>query len=288
MPTFARELDDLGNGHLALWLADAMPSGPSLLWGFGRDLAVPLAGDRRRAVVLLTDDEQIAAATIRHGAPGLRVAHVRSESHVPDVSDLDLAGFASIVVNARADEPIDALLSTLLGMGAPGCSVCVLAPPASVGEVVRALHALGREVEVLDHEVAACSQITPPSAPDSRATLRQLGGGAGRVPDRHLVTAGIGVATPSVLVGEAQGLAPWKAGVEQMADTVTALDAHVDRATATRVEALEAELGDLRARLETAEGAARDAAQALEAVQRSTSWKVTAPLRSLTSLVRHP
>jgi hypothetical protein len=265
-------------------LAAALPPGPTVLWACDRDLAITLAQDRARELLLLEPREAEASAGIRHGSSGLQVRHTPLAGSAPDLSDVGMTGFAAAVIDLRA--PGDAAgepgstVRAVAELVAQEALVVVVAQPEGALLVVDALGALGWATVVIDGALATCSHIGPADAPPE---VRFVGEPSGRVPQVRLVVAGREAsALPRlVVIGSEQGRSTWQRGVDQLSATVTALDAVVDRARAERIASLEAEVAHCRSELADTRRSAAELAAALDAVHTSTSWRVTRPLRSL-------
>jgi hypothetical protein len=279
-PTFTHELEALAVGHVALWLADLVPAGPILLWACPRDLAVALAQGRRNEVVLLEPREREAAEGIRRGAAGLRVVHTPLAGGRPDTSDLGLIGFTAVVASLQPDGDVDGVLGALLALAAEDSALVVLAPLGASAEVVEALDRLGRDGSVVEHRIAACSFIS--GADTDTARIERVGADHGRRAAPELVVSGLPGGHPeaSVCIGAEQGLRAWLDGVDELAATVTALDDIVTTAHRDRVAELEAQVTDREARL-------RGAEEALALLHRSTSWRITRPIRVLRDALGH-
>jgi hypothetical protein len=286
-PTFVRELDDLAASHLAVWLAAVLPPGPALLWCCERHVAATLAHEGRRPVVLLEQREGAVAEALRLGVPGVRVVHAPASTEI-DLTDLEMGGFTGVVVSCdRLPDDGGAVLSQLVALGTDDSVICLVADDGIDPSVVAAL---GRASIALEQVVAACSWIGPGSIPPGEelvARVRQVGDPAGRTPRRHLVVGGpgAGAGAPSVLLGDDQGLAAWQSGLMQMTETVVRLDHLVGDEHAQRIAALERSLADANERRGDAERTAAALAAHIELIHRSTSWRITQPLRSLRDLV---
>jgi hypothetical protein len=283
-PTFARELDELAASGLSLWLAAALPTGPTVLWACDRHLAVTLAQDRQRELLLLEPREAAAAAGIRHGSPGLQVRHAPLAGPAPDLSDLGMGDFAAAVLDltAPADEVggASATVPAVAALVAAEAVVIVVTTADGTAPAVDALETLGWTTVVVDAAVAACAHIGLGDAPHH---LRVVGDPSERAPQMRLVVAGrdAGALPSLVVVGSEQGGAAWRSGVDQVSATVTALDAVVDRERAALIAALQAEVARGQVQLAAARQDAAELAAAVDAMHASTSWRLTRPLRML-------
>lgn len=284
-PTFVRELDDLAASHLAVWLAAILPPGPALLWCCERQVAATLAHDGRRPVVLLEQREGAVAEALRLGAPGVRVVNAPAGAAIVD---LEMGGFTGLVVSCdRLPDDGGAVLSQLVALSTDDSVICLVADSGIDPSVVAAL---GRAPSSLEQVVAACSWIGHDSIPPGEelvAGVRQVGDPAGRTPRRHLVVAGLdaGTSASSVLLGDDQGLAAWQSGLTQMTETVVGLDHLVGEQHAQRITSLERSLADAEKGRAAAEQSTAVLAAHIELIHRSTSWRITRPLRSLRDLV---
>jgi hypothetical protein len=199
-----------------------------------------------------------------------------------------MGGFTGVVVSCdRLPDDGGAMLSQLVALGTDDSVICLVADDGIDPSVVAAL---GRAPIALDQVVAACSWIGHDSVPPSEdlvASVRQVGDPAARTPRRHLVVGGPGAApgVSSVLLGDDQGLAVWQSGLTQMTDTVVRLDHLVGDQHAQRIAELERSLADANERRADAERSAATLAAHIELIHRSTSWRITQPLRSLRDLV---
>lgn len=277
-PTFARELEQLSTSAVALWLAAALPSGPTLLWACEPEIAHVLTQDRGREIVLLEPREDQAEVAMRHGAGGLRVLHVPWGASGPDVSDLGMWDFSAAVVRDGLGS-FDEVLSPVLDLLLPGGAVAVVTEPRHSAAVVDALARRGRYSSAVEVDVAACAHISPGGPAPAQV---RIVGDANHRDAHHLIVMSRDdlVDLPNVLlVGAEQGLPAWSSGLDQMSETLIELDRLVDAKHAARVAGLEAALAAADARLHEAQRALDDRTAALEAVHRSTSWRITRPLR---------
>lgn len=278
--TFTQELEDLAAGHIALWLAGVLPMGPALLWRGGRHLAGVLAQHMMRDVILLEPEEGATAEAIRHGTPGVRVVHAPLAKDTPDLSDLGMQGFRTLVMRPEPGE-LPALLTALLPLTTDDSAVCIVTTPPEGAAHADALAAVGRPAIVLRQLVTASSFISVTDA-DAEVTVDHLGEEPPRVhARRELVLAGAEHCSlrSSVLLGEEHGVESWRAGIDQMVETVTALDRLVLREHAMRVDTLEAELAVAEQRRRDADQTVVALSNHIELIHRSTSWRVTRPLR---------
>ncbi|MGQ0832704.1 MAG: hypothetical protein ACT4OV_13610 [Microthrixaceae bacterium] len=287
-PTFARELDALAEAHRAAWLASVLPAGPALTWSVGRAIAAALCTDGSRGVVALEPLEAVAADVMRRGSAGLRVLHAAGpRPSVPDLAGLGLTGFRSIVVAADDALELAIVLPQLVAAAEAGCTVCVIDPP-DPDAAVEMLADNGLEGAVVHvQRVLAASHIAPRAQSPAPATVD------GDVRDieaeRVLVTCGIAQAerdASSVRLGHPTGTTSWRTGVDQMAASLARIDRTVGDLHAARVVELEAALDVAQHRNDLAQQETAAWAERVELLRRSTSWRVTAPLRRVTDLLR--
>lgn len=287
-PTFARELAELMASHRARWLADVLPAGPLVVWGGGRALAATLCADPSRTVVLLEPSEAAASAAMKQGCPGLRTVHVASShSAGSDLEEMGLRDLVGMVMVPRSPSEIDVVLPLLARHCVPTCAICIVVSSDDADHAARSLESLGRQDAVtLFQRSSACSRIEPAQgslAPTVRADPAEGG------PDIALALSGVPAqicAAGDVLLGHDVGLRTWRAGVDQMAATVALLDQHVDEQTTSRVRQLEGALALEQQRGADAQRSAEEWAAQVDLLHSSTSWRITAPLRRITALVR--
>lgn len=283
-PTLARELEQLSASALALWLAEALPSGPTLLWACGPEIGHLLAQDQCREVVLLEPREAEAEVAMRRGAGGLRVLHVPVRGAAPDLSDLGMRDFSAAVV-VDGPGPVDGVVASILDLLLPDGLLVVVCDPQRAAAVTSALEGRGRASAVAAVDLAACARVSPGgSTPDDVRFV----GDASRRDAHHLVvvSGGSQIELPSVLlVGAEQGLPLRARDLDQMSETIVALDRVVDQEHAARLAGLEAALADTQHQLVEARRALDDRTAALAAVHRSTSWRVTRPIRLMKDLL---
>lgn len=287
-PTFARELAELMASHRALWLAEALPAGPLLLWAAGRTLAATLCADPRRTVVLLEPSEAAAAAAMRQGAPGLRTVHV-ADGHAAasDLEEMGLSGFVGAVVVPGSPAELDAVLPLLAQRCLPDSAICIVIAPDDAERAAQALREIGRtDAATLHQRSTACSHIER-ALGSARSTLREARSAGD--PEVALVASGLRTGAGDagdVLLGHDVGVSAWRTGVDQMAATVALLDQVVDERNTSRLRELEGALALAQQRSADAQRSAEEWEAQVDLLHRSTSWRLTAPLRRITALAR--
>lgn len=281
---FSAELDDLAHTHLATWLAEVLPTGPCLVWAGGPSLASVLTAAGDRTVLLVEPTTARAEHASRHPSPGVRAQPAPSGS-LTRSNDLPGRGsYASAVVVLTAAGDAHEVVTSIAGHLASGAAIAVRAAPGTGADVLATLEGLGWEATVVHQEIRSASclalqnhDLTRPSAP-----ARGLPGIEPRTIEADIVLAGA-VATPSVLLGGDATPERWWHGREDLITHLRDLDQQMLTDDMRRIHELEVALSATRA---SADQQAALSAQRIEALLKSTSWRMTAPVRRISEALR--
>ena len=227
-----------------------------------------LAADHHRTVLLIEPKPGDREEASRRAGPGVRVDGPEALS---DGTKAD-----SVVVSAWAHDPLDAL-GAVLAHPVGGAPLAVIVHPGGEGAVVEALERAGRSATVVWNEIRLASTVAVSDSPTAASQVRSLAG-AGRDPTAALVLADVDPVA-SVLIGTDAGPASWWGDTEALRGTLQQIDEEMNATALARERDLEQAVADAERRWQ-------DAESRLSALIASTSWRVTAPLRRASDIVK--